>query len=145
MLTTILATLVVAAAPAEAQAPPITISLNSGGQYDRGEYAQAQFRAAADGYVLILQTDQNGRIRVLFPLDPGDDNFIRGGKTYKVVGRDNRGSFYLDQAGGSGMVYAAWSKSPFRFTGDLKHVVVTVGGQPYEDAALHVRQAFMVD
>jgi len=116
MLTTILATLVVAAAPAEAQAPPITISLNSGGQYNRGEYAQAQFRAAADGYVLILQTDQNGRIRVLFPLDPGDDNFIRGGKTYKVVGRDNRGSFYLDQAGGSGMVYAAWSKSPFRFT-----------------------------
>lgn len=115
MLTTLLASIAVAASLADGPPPPITVSLNSGGQYSRGEYAQAQFRASADGYVLLLQTDQNGRIRVLFPLDPGDDNFIRGGKTYKVVGRDNRGSFYLDEAGASGMVYAAWSKSPFQF------------------------------
>ena len=115
MLTTLLASIAVAASLADGPAPPITVTLNSGGQYSRGEYAQAQFRASADGYVLLLQTDQNGRIRVLFPLDPGDDNFIRGGKTYKVVGRDNRGSFYLDEAGASGMVYAAWSKSPFQF------------------------------
>ncbi len=116
MLTTILASLAAVATLAEGPPPPITVSLNSGGQYSRGDYAQVQFRAAGDGYVLLLQTDQDGRIRVLFPLDPNDDNFIRGGKTYKVVGRDNRGSFYLDQAGASGMVYAAWSKSPFRFT-----------------------------
>lgn len=116
MLTTLLASIAVAASLADGPPPPITVSLNSGGQYNRGDYAQAQFRASADGYVLLLQTDQNGRIRVLFPLDPGDDNFIRGGKTYKVVGRDNRGSFYLDEAGASGMVYAAWSKSPFQFT-----------------------------
>ena len=115
MLTTLLASLAVAASLAEGPPPPITVSLNSGGQYNRGEYAQVQFRANADGYVLLLQTDQNGRVRVLFPLDPGDDSFIRGGKTYKVVGRDDRGSFYLDQAGGSGMVYAAWSKSPFQY------------------------------
>ena len=115
MLTTLLASIAVAASLADGPPPPITVSLNNGGQYSRGEYAQAQFSAYADGYVLLLQADQNGRIRVLFPLDPGDDNFIRGGKTYKVVGRDSRGSFYLDQAGGSGMVYAAWSKSPFRF------------------------------
>lgn len=115
MLTTLLASIAVAASLAEGPPPPITVSLNSGGQYSRGEYAQAQFRASADGYVLLLQADENGRVRVLFPLDPGDDNFIRGGKTYKVVGRDNRGSFYLDQAGSSGMVYAVWSKSPFSY------------------------------
>jgi len=116
MFTTLLASVVVAASLADGPPPPITVSLNSGGQYNRGEYAQAQFRANDDGYVLLLQADQNGRIRVLFPLDPGDDNFIRGGKTYKIVGRDSRGSFYLDQAGASGMVYAAWSRSPFHFT-----------------------------
>ncbi len=115
MLTTLLASVAVAASLAGGPPPPITVSLNSGGEYNRGDYAQAQFRANDDGYVLLLQADQNGRIRVLFPLDPGDDNFIRGGKTYKVVGRDSRGSFYLDQAGASGMVYVAWSKSPFRF------------------------------
>ncbi len=115
MFTTLLASVAVVASLADGPPPPITVSLNSGGQYNRGEYAQAQFRANDDGYVLLLQADQNGRIRVLFPLDPGDDNFIRGGKTYKVVGRDSRGSFYLDQAGASGMVYAAWSRSPFHF------------------------------
>jgi hypothetical protein len=115
MFTTVLASLAVAATLADGPSPPITVSLNNGGQYYRGDYAEVQFRANADGYVFLLETDQAGRIRVLFPLDPGDDNFIRGGKTYKVVGRDNRGSFYLDQAGASGMVYAAWSKSPFQF------------------------------
>lgn len=115
MLATLLGTIAVASALADGPPPPITVSLSNGGQYNRGEYAKATFQAAADGYVLILQADQDGRIRILFPLDPGDDNFIRGKKTYKLVGRDSRGSFYLDQAGGSGMVYAAWSKSPFRF------------------------------
>lgn len=36
-------------------------------------------------------------------------------------------------------------ESPFRFTGDLKHVVVNVDGEPYENAVLQVRQAFMVE
>lgn len=36
-------------------------------------------------------------------------------------------------------------ESPFRFTGDLQHVTVTVDGQPYENIALAVRQAFLVD
>ena len=115
MLATLLGSIAVAAALADGPAPPITVSLSNGGQYNRGEYAKVQFQAAVDGYVFLLQADQDGRIRVLFPLDPSDDNFIRGGKTYKIIGRDSRGSFYLDQAGGSGMIYAAWSKSPFGF------------------------------
>lgn len=115
MLATLFGSIAVATALVDGAPPPVTVSLSNGGQYNRGDYAQAQFQAAADGYVVILQADQDGRIRVLFPLDPGDDNFIRGGKTYKLVGRDSRGSFYLEQAGGSGMVYAAWSRSPFRF------------------------------
>jgi hypothetical protein len=115
MLATLLGTIAVVSALTDGPPPPITVSLNNGGQYNRGEYAKVQFQASADGYVLILQADQDGRIRVLFPIDPGDDNFIRGKKTYKLTGRDSRGSFYVDQAGGGGMVYAAWSKSPFRF------------------------------
>ena len=114
MFTVMLGSIAAAAVLAGGPPPPITVSLNNGGQYNRGEYAQVQFRTAADGYALILQADQQGRIRVLFPLDPGDDAFIRGGKTYKLTGRDGRGAFYLDQAGGGGMVYAAWSSSPFR-------------------------------
>lgn len=120
MITALLGTLAVSAVLVDGPPPPITVSLNNGGQYNRGEWAQVQFKAAADGYVVVLQADGNGRVRVLFPLDPGDDNFIRGGKNYAIVGRDSRGSFYLDQAGGGGMVYAAWSKSPFQLAGFMR-------------------------
>jgi hypothetical protein len=113
MFTTLLGSIAAAAVLAGGPPPPITVSLNNGGQYNRGEYAQVTFRTAADGYTLILQADQQGRIRVLFPLDPGDDAFVRAGKNYKLTGRDGRGAFYLDQAGGGGMVYAAWSSTPF--------------------------------
>lgn len=34
-------------------------------------------------------------------------------------------------------------ESPFRFTGELEHVVVSVSGEPYENVAMDVRQAFM--
>jgi arylsulfatase len=34
-------------------------------------------------------------------------------------------------------------KSPFHFTGDLAHVVVSVSGAPYENVMMEVRQAFM--
>jgi len=114
MFTTLLGSIAAATLLAGGPPPPITVSLNNGGQYNRGEYAQVTFRAAADGYTLILHADQQGRVRVLFPLDPGDDAFIRGGKNYKLTGRDGRGAFYIEQSGGGGMVYAAWSKSPFR-------------------------------
>lgn len=33
--------------------------------------------------------------------------------------------------------------SPFRFTGDLERVIVSVSGQPYENVAMEVRQAFL--
>ena len=115
MFATLLGSIAAVTALVDGPPPPITVSFSDGGQYNVGAYAQVQFRAAADGYVIIFQADQDGRVRVLFPLDPGDDDFIRGGKTYKIIGRDSRGSFYLDDAGGSGMVFAAWSKSPFRF------------------------------
>lgn len=117
MLTTFLGALALSVALPGGDVPPITVSLNNGGQYNRGEWATVTFKTAADGYVVVLQADENGKVRVLFPLDPGDDYFVRGGKNYAIVGRDSRGSFYLQQGGGGGMVYAAWSKSPYQLAG----------------------------
>jgi arylsulfatase A-like enzyme len=34
-------------------------------------------------------------------------------------------------------------QSPFRFTGDLERVIISVSGQPYENVAMEVRQAFL--
>jgi hypothetical protein len=52
---------------------------------------------------------------VLFPIDPTDDNFVRGGKKYEVEGRGGRDAFDVGDRSGRGSVYAAVSRSPFRF------------------------------
>ncbi len=73
-------------------------------------------RTEYDGYLIVLHVDPEGRLRVLFPLDPDKDNFIRGDKKYEVRGRGGRESFEVDGTG-RGAVYAAVSRDPFRFDG----------------------------
>lgn len=84
-------------------------------EYSRGQEAQVSVETRDDGYVIVMQADVDGRVRVLFPLDPGDDNFVRGGHSFDVKGRGGKKSFYVDGPGGVGMVYAAYSSVPFHF------------------------------
>ncbi|MFZ5624560.1 MAG: DUF4384 domain-containing protein [Gemmatimonadota bacterium] len=95
--------------------PPVRIWLNDDGRYTPGDRVRVQVRAADDGYLLVLHVDPDGRLRVLFPVDPGDDNFVRGGKKYEIKSRGGRETFRAPDADGNGMVYAAWSLDPFRF------------------------------
>lgn len=94
---------------------PVRISLSSDGYYDQGDRAKVRVRLADDGYLLVLRADVDGRVRVLFPLDPGDDDFVRGGKDYELRGRGDRETFYVDDRDGTGTVLAARSASPFRY------------------------------
>jgi hypothetical protein len=84
-------------------------------QYSRGDNADVHIRTREDGYLIVMQADVDGRVRVLFPLDPGADDYVRGGKDIKLPGRNGKGTFYVDGPGGMGMVYAAISSVPFRF------------------------------
>lgn len=93
--------------------PPIRVSLNS--YYERGDNAKVRLRLAEDGYVVVLRVDADGRIRVLFPLDPSDDDFVRGGREFELRGRGGRETFYVDDRSGTGIVLAARSADPFRY------------------------------
>jgi len=116
MVSIVLAAFAVTASPAVVQDrsddPPIRISLNS--YYDRGDRAKVRLRVAQDGYVVVLRVDGAGRIRVLFPLDPGDDDFVRGGREFELRGRGGRETFFVDDRSGTGIVLAALSADPFR-------------------------------
>ncbi len=57
-----------------------------GAVYTRGERVRLYFRLDQDAYVTIFRVDTDGRIRVLFPRDPWEDNFARGGRDYQVDG-----------------------------------------------------------
>ena len=122
MFTALLLPLLLAGTPpgAAAQAaggddPAIQIWISSDRRFLPGEHAKVQVRTREDGYLLVLHADPDGHLRVLFPIDPRDDNFVRGGRKYEIRGRGGRESFTADDRTGRGTVYAAVSHDPFSF------------------------------
>jgi hypothetical protein len=93
---------------------PIRLWMNNDGKFREGDYARIQVDADADGYLLVLQYDTFGRLRVLFPLDPRDDNRVIRGRRYEV--RDDGGRFAFRADGdGPGLIYSAIAPDPWRF------------------------------
>src|SRR2546430_1629227 len=95
--------------------PPVKVWLNHDNYFQRGDKARVNVKLADDGYLLVLRADAEGRVRVLFPLDPSNDNFVRGHETIEVRGRGDREAFFVDDREGSGLVLAARSTAPFKF------------------------------
>lgn len=111
--------LLLALAPAVTQddgPAPITVKLNHE-QFSRGDKARVYVQAAQDGYLVVFHADPEGRVRVLFPRDPTDDAFVRGGKRQELRGRSNRDAFLVDGDDGAGTVLAAVSIDPFNYDG----------------------------
>ena len=94
--------------------PPIRVWFNSDGNYAYTDRAKVFAKSAEDGYLIVLRADAAGRVRVLFPLDPGDDQRIVRGKKYELKGRGGREAFIADDTTGHGTVIAAISSTPFR-------------------------------
>lgn len=122
MLTTILMSLTVPVAAAAADPgswfasdAPIQVWLSKSERLERGDRVRVYARAEMDGYLVVLHAEPSGRVRVLFPLDPGEDNYVRGGASYEMRGRGNRAGLQIYDASGSGTVFAAFSRDPFRF------------------------------
>src|SRR5207244_1841710 len=108
--------------------PPVKVWLNHDNYFQRGDKARVNVKLADDGYLLVLRADAEGRVRVLFPLDPSNDNFVRGHETIEVRGRGDREAFFVDDREGSGLVLAARSTAPFK----LDEFVLGYGwGLPY--------------
>ena len=82
--------------------------------------ARVFLRASDDGYVVVLRADAAGKVSVLFPLNPGDDNFVRGGQTIEVHSRGDLAAFFVDERGGAGTVLAVWSADTLPF-GEFAH------------------------
>ena len=119
MISALLLPLLVAGSPANPAGatqddPPIRIWISNDRRFVPGDAAKVQVRTTYDGYLLVLHVDPEGRLRVLFPLDPDKDNFVRSHKKYEVRGRGGRETFEVNDAG-RGAVYAAVSRDPYRF------------------------------
>jgi len=95
--------------------PRITVWLDRDDVYHRGDDARIYFKSDRDAYVTIVRIDTDGRMRVLFPIDPWEDNFARGGKTFEVLGRDQDEAFRVDDYPGVGYIFAIASPDPFNY------------------------------
>ena len=120
MIAALLFPMFLVGAPIDRAAPPVDdpavqLWINNDRRFLPGDRAKVQVRAREDGYLLVLHVDPDGYLRVLFPLDPKDDNFVRGGHKYEIRGRAGRESFSADSRYGQGTVYAAVSPDPFHF------------------------------
>lgn len=97
------------------QDPPVHVWYNSDGDYTYGDRAKVYARAAESGFLVVLRVDNEGNVRVLAPLDPGDDQHVNAGKKYELKGRGGREAFVTEDTTAQGIVMAAWSNTPFNF------------------------------
>jgi hypothetical protein len=95
--------------------PAVHLWINHDGRFVAGDYARIQVWTEDPGYLLVLHADPSGQLRVLFPLSPGDNNYVQGGERYELRDREGREGFLIEGSSGQGMVYAAVSTSPFEF------------------------------
>ncbi len=99
----------------ESVRPRVSLWLNRDDVYSRGDRARVYFRSDRDAYVTVVRIDTDGRVRILFPIDPWEDNFARGGRTFEVLGRDRDEAFRVDDYPGVGYVFAIASDDPFSY------------------------------
>lgn len=113
--------------------PRVEVWTNRDDVFARGEGVRVSFRTDVDAYVTVIRVDTDGRLRVLFPREPWEDPFVRGGTTYEARGRSSREAFFVDDYPGVGYVFAVASADPFRFdpilSGDHWDYRVISGGR----------------
>lgn len=102
-------------AAARGDDPPVHISLNSSGRYYPGDKARVHVETAEDGYLVVLRTDVDGWVRVLYPEDPTAENFVHGGQSLEIHDHGGREAFTAGRSSGSGVIVAAWSHDAFHF------------------------------
>jgi len=83
--------------------------------FQRGDGVRVFIRADQDAYVTLFRLDTDGRVRVVFPREPWEDNFVRGGRDFEVQGYDSQDLFRIDDYPGVGYLFAVAAADPFSF------------------------------
>jgi hypothetical protein len=87
--------------------------------YQVGAGARVYVKLREPGYLVVLHTDALGRIRVLYPVAPGNQSVLPADAPYEVTGPDDGATFRVETRG-RGTLLAARSPHPFQFD-PLRH------------------------
>ena len=95
--------------------PGIRVWISGSDLRRRGDRVQVYYRTERDAYVTIFRIDTDGRVQLLFPRDPSEENYGYGGATYSVSNYDRHSAFYVDDYPGVGYIFAVASTDPFNY------------------------------
>jgi hypothetical protein len=82
----------------------------SSGDYRDGDYMTLRVHSERDAYFKITHIDVNGNAQVIYPVSPGDNNFIKAGETRQIP--DNT-RFRMAQPYGEEMILVGAYERPF--------------------------------
>jgi hypothetical protein len=116
LLAAVVPTGLAAVGPATDDASAVQLWINNNRRFRPGEAVRVQVEMGRAGYLVVLQYDPEGQLRVLFPLSPEDDAFVEAGRRYEVRDYEHDQSF-VATGSGPGLIYAAVAPEPFRFEG----------------------------
>lgn len=96
--------------------PKVEVWTNRGNDpYPVGDAVRVSFQTDQDAYVTVLRVDTDGRVRVLFPRQPWEDNFARAGLVYEVRSLASPAGFRADDYPGQGYLFAVAAADPFAY------------------------------
>ena len=87
---------------------------HSDGEYYEGDKVTLFYRVNRDAFVVVYSVDSRGRVNMLFPSNPGQDNFVAGGETHRLPGGND--DYDLVVSGPEGVEYIQVIASRERFT-----------------------------
>ncbi|MBI4501963.1 MAG: DUF4384 domain-containing protein [Gemmatimonadetes bacterium] len=114
--------------------PSIEVWTNNDEVFRRGEQVRVYFRTSESGYVTVFRIDTDGRVRVLYPREPWEDNYARAGERYEVRSYGDRYAFSVDDYPGQGYVFGVVSADPFAYDALVRgdhwdYRVIAAGGR----------------
>ncbi len=71
------------------------------------------YRVSRDAFVAIYSIDSRGNVRLLFPTDPNQDNFVRGGETYRLPSGDDNFDLVVNGPAGTESIQMVASQERF--------------------------------
>jgi hypothetical protein len=102
----------------------VWVDKGDGVTYNPGEEIKIYFQASTDCYVVIYNIDTRGYVHLLYPVDPDDDFYVEGGRTYRIPDRFDDYELTVDGPDGLEYIQAVASWEPLdlpNFPGEYEY------------------------
>lgn len=93
----------------------VSVWTDRDGPYRQGDAVRVFASTRVDSYLTVFRIDTDGGLRVLFPREPWEDTWVRGGRVVELNDGGPPG-FQVDDYPGLGYLFAVASTEPFDYS-----------------------------